>query len=300
MFPNSVIDSSLLLAGPGHQTLNDYRGNTSAILSQALEADAWRYGMLKRPADQSVDAIPYSKKIRLMQESSLHSNKACAFVNGKELLNAATNQPAIQPAYNWAREAALTELLLQALPAGNRIPSVFSSIGFRTKLQESESAPKSHNMKPCDASNDAGQTKHINRERDMGASVKSKYRGVSWHKRDKSWTARIWKNGSSEHLGTFPTEVRAGLAVDIKSEAYFGKHFNDFNFRDHDERKLLIKALIEEPGDTLPYEERKKRRKNRRKRVKGESEHDNETNKTLSSIDKKLIAAQGKLYPSYE
>jgi len=77
----------------------------------------------------------------------------------------------------------------------------------------------------------------------------SKYRGVSWHRRDKSWTARIWNNGKSEHLGTFSTELRAALSVDVKAEKYFGKGFTEFNFPDAMERRSVLKALI---GDHLP------------------------------------------------
>ena len=40
----------------------------------------------------------------------------------------------------------------------------------------------------------------------------SKYVGVSWHKRDKKWRARIVINKKSKHLGCYETEEEASFA----------------------------------------------------------------------------------------
>ena len=39
----------------------------------------------------------------------------------------------------------------------------------------------------------------------------SKYTGVSWHKRDKKWCAKIEINGKQIHLGYFKSEFKAHL-----------------------------------------------------------------------------------------
>ena len=45
--------------------------------------------------------------------------------------------------------------------------------------------------------------------------------GVSWHKRDKVFTAQVNKNkGRSEHLGYFNTEIEAFNAYKVAKEAF--------------------------------------------------------------------------------
>jgi hypothetical protein len=51
---------------------------------------------------------------------------------------------------------------------------------------------------------------HQNRVSNKGSS--SKYPGVSWHKRDQKWQARITINGKEKHLGYFDTEEAAHAA----------------------------------------------------------------------------------------
>ena len=41
----------------------------------------------------------------------------------------------------------------------------------------------------------------------------SKYKGVSFCKRTKKWTTRIWYNGKNQNLGTYSTELEAASAV---------------------------------------------------------------------------------------
>mmetsp|Transcript_4183 Transcript_4183/g.7333 ORF Transcript_4183/g.7333 Transcript_4183/m.7333 type:complete len:432 (+) Transcript_4183:167-1462(+) len=70
----------------------------------------------------------------------------------------------------------------------------------------------------------------------------SRFRGVSWHKRDKAWVARVWNNGKSEHVGVFSSEVRAALAVDLKLIEYRGNP-EILNFPDPKEREKLIETF---------------------------------------------------------
>ena len=67
---------------------------------------------------------------------------------------------------------------------------------------------------------------------------RSKYRGVSWHRRDSRWLSRTWVKGRLEHLGTFRSEKMAALAVDLR----FLDTGNDknLNFPDPAEREALI------------------------------------------------------------
>jgi hypothetical protein len=41
----------------------------------------------------------------------------------------------------------------------------------------------------------------------------SQYRGVSWDKRDRRWTAYGWLDGKKKHIGSFKDEHDAGLAA---------------------------------------------------------------------------------------
>lgn len=53
---------------------------------------------------------------------------------------------------------------------------------------------------------------------------KSGYKGVSWHKQRKKWTARI-KNGSKyEHLGLFQNKIDAAKTYNIKAIEYYGSY----------------------------------------------------------------------------
>jgi hypothetical protein len=50
----------------------------------------------------------------------------------------------------------------------------------------------------------------------------SKYKGVSWHKRDKMWVARITRRGVKYFLGYFHNQLEAAFAYDDKA-----REFND-------------------------------------------------------------------------
>jgi hypothetical protein len=51
----------------------------------------------------------------------------------------------------------------------------------------------------------------------------SQYKGVSWHRRDKKWHARIRINGKRKHLGRFADELAAARAYDAAATKHFGE-----------------------------------------------------------------------------
>jgi hypothetical protein len=57
----------------------------------------------------------------------------------------------------------------------------------------------------------------------------SKYKGVSWYKRDKKWQVQIYYNARTIHLGRFDDEVEAALVYDRKATELFGE-FAYLNF----------------------------------------------------------------------
>ena len=57
----------------------------------------------------------------------------------------------------------------------------------------------------------------------------SRYKGVSWNKQSKKWTAYIAKNGLQKHLGYFKDEMIAALIYDLNAIKYFGE-FASTNF----------------------------------------------------------------------
>jgi hypothetical protein len=54
-------------------------------------------------------------------------------------------------------------------------------------------------------------TQRINSTKDL-KQTKSKYVGVSFHKRDKKWHSKIRHNGKRKYLGYHDTEIDAHLA----------------------------------------------------------------------------------------
>lgn len=55
------------------------------------------------------------------------------------------------------------------------------------------------------------------------AGLTSKFRGVSWHKRDLIWHAQIRADGKQIHIGYFENEIDAARAYDAAALKYFGK-----------------------------------------------------------------------------
>ena len=52
------------------------------------------------------------------------------------------------------------------------------------------------------------------KQRKKAANKSSKYRGVSWFKRDKKWCAQIQVDGKKKHIGSYPDEITAARAYD--------------------------------------------------------------------------------------
>ena len=51
----------------------------------------------------------------------------------------------------------------------------------------------------------------------------SKYKGVSWHKRDRKWYAKIVIHGKAKHLGGFNDEKAAAAAYNSAAKKLFGE-----------------------------------------------------------------------------
>lgn len=63
------------------------------------------------------------------------------------------------------------------------------------------------------------QENHMNRKSHKNSS--SKYKGISWHKRDKIWQARIRFNGKLIYIGYFDSDIEAAKAYDAKALELF-------------------------------------------------------------------------------
>jgi hypothetical protein len=51
----------------------------------------------------------------------------------------------------------------------------------------------------------------------------SRYKGVSWNRRDRKWTPCICANGKTIHLGSFNIEGEAAMVYDKAARHYFGE-----------------------------------------------------------------------------
>ena len=60
------------------------------------------------------------------------------------------------------------------------------------------------------------------------SDTSSKYKGVSWIKRDKKWRPQIMINGKTIHLGSFNNEAEAARAYNEKAIELFGE-FSSLN-----------------------------------------------------------------------
>ena len=78
------------------------------------------------------------------------------------------------------------------------------------------------NLRLCTLAQNALNQKHR-----KGCS--SRYKGVYYHKRDKTYHARIYHKGRSYHLGSFKNEKHAAKAYDKKARQLFGR-FAHLNF----------------------------------------------------------------------
>ena len=62
----------------------------------------------------------------------------------------------------------------------------------------------------------------MNRRKLSGTS--SQYKGVSYHKKNKKWTAYIKKDGKRKYLGSFTSEYEAHLAYEKAASELFGQY----------------------------------------------------------------------------
>lgn len=90
------------------------------------------------------------------------------------------------------------------------------------------------------------------RRKNMKAS--SIYKGVSYHKRDECYMARVWENSKPKHIGSFKSELLAAVAVDRKLEI-LGRDESFFNFANNLERDLAceIVKLYEKSPDNFEF-----------------------------------------------
>lgn len=51
----------------------------------------------------------------------------------------------------------------------------------------------------------------------------SKYKGVSWDKTKKKWTARVCVEGKNKHFGRYCSELEAATAYDLNAAKLFGE-----------------------------------------------------------------------------
>jgi DNA-binding transcriptional MerR regulator len=65
-----------------------------------------------------------------------------------------------------------------------------------------------------------------NRKRVMiaGRVASSRFKGVHWEKRTKSWRARIQVDGKTRNLGRFGDQIAAAVAYDEAAQQWFGQH----------------------------------------------------------------------------
>jgi hypothetical protein len=64
-----------------------------------------------------------------------------------------------------------------------------------------------------------------------GQPPSSRFKGVSWHKKDEVWRVRIKCHGVQRGLGSFRDEIAAAEAYDEAARELFGEHAR-LNFPD--------------------------------------------------------------------
>lgn len=68
------------------------------------------------------------------------------------------------------------------------------------------------------------------RNRTASKNTSSKFKGVSWHKRNKKWCANIKVDRKTYSIGSFTSEIEAAKAYDLKAKELHGE-FANFNFK---------------------------------------------------------------------
>jgi hypothetical protein len=72
------------------------------------------------------------------------------------------------------------------------------------------------NLRSCTKSQNA-------MNRGKRADNTSGYKGVTWHKRNRSWYASVYADGRRVHLGSFKDKLEAAKAVEDNIAKYHGK-----------------------------------------------------------------------------
>ena len=69
----------------------------------------------------------------------------------------------------------------------------------------------------------------------MNRSQSSRYRGVSWHRRQRKWNVVLCINGTGHYVGSFVSEIVAAIAYDRAARDHFGEnaHTNFGNQSDY-------------------------------------------------------------------
>ena len=60
-----------------------------------------------------------------------------------------------------------------------------------------------------------------NQRKTRGSSI---YKGVSWHKAARKWSAKIKQSGHKMHIGYFDAEEEAARAYDARASELYGEH----------------------------------------------------------------------------
>jgi hypothetical protein len=74
-----------------------------------------------------------------------------------------------------------------------------------------------------------------------GQPPSSRFKGVSWHKKDEVWRVRIKRDGETRTIGSFRDEIAAAEAYDEAARELFGEHAR-LNFPDGVDAFLAVEA----------------------------------------------------------
>jgi len=75
------------------------------------------------------------------------------------------------------------------------------------------------------------------------SASRSKYKGLSWHRRNKKWEVSIIKSARKIFVGSFDNETEAAVAYDRKAEQLFGE-FAYLNFLQLAEFRKFARKII--------------------------------------------------------
>ena len=60
-------------------------------------------------------------------------------------------------------------------------------------------------------------------KRKPNVKSRSKYKGISYHSRDKRWSAKVQVCGEQKYLGLFKDDVEAAKAYDAAARKFYGQ-----------------------------------------------------------------------------